>query len=66
MNEVDLIRSEQITSLNDQYRKARQGFMVTRGVSALPDITKVIDMDSDFRFVLFHKLKRVWLTKLLP
>lgn len=48
MENVDLIKSERIASLNDEYRKARQGFMVTRGVSALPDITKVLSMVRDF------------------
>ena len=48
MEEVDLVRSEKIASLNDEYRKSRQGFMVTRGVSALPDIAEVIDMVRDF------------------
>lgn len=48
MDEVDLVRGEKIACLNDEYRKSRQGFMVTRGVSALPDIAEVIDMVRDF------------------
>jgi hypothetical protein len=48
MKDVDLVRSEKIASLNDEYRKNRQGFMVTRGVSALPNIAKVISMVRDF------------------
>jgi hypothetical protein len=48
MEDVDLIRSERIACLNDEYRKSRQGFMVTRGVSALPDITEVISKVRDF------------------
>jgi hypothetical protein len=43
-----LVRREKIASLNDEYRKNRQGFMVTRGVSALPDIVEVIDAVRDF------------------
>lgn len=45
---VDLVRAEKIASLNDKYRKARQGFMVSRGVSALPNIATVISMVQDF------------------
>jgi len=48
MEDLDLVRGEKIASLNDEYRKNRQGFMVTRGVSALPDIAEVIDTVSDF------------------
>ena len=48
MQEVDLVRSERIACLNDEYRKARQGFMVTRGVSALPNIATVLSMVQDF------------------
>jgi hypothetical protein len=48
MQEVDLVRSERIACLNDEYRKARQGFMVTRGVSALPNIATVLSMIQDF------------------
>lgn len=48
MESVDLVRSERIACLNDEYRKSRQGFMVTRGVSALPNIVTVIDMVRDF------------------
>lgn len=48
MEDVDLVRGEKIASLNDEYRKSRQGFMVTRGVSALPDIAEVIEMVRDF------------------
>ena len=48
MEDLDLVRGEKIASLNDEYRKSRQGFMVTRGVSALPDIATVIDMVRDF------------------
>jgi hypothetical protein len=48
MQEVDLVRSDRIASLNDEYRKARQGFMVTRGVSALPNIATVLSMVQDF------------------
>ena len=38
MNET----SEKIAKINDEYRKARQGFMVTPGVSALPNIATVL------------------------
>jgi len=48
MEEVDLVRAERIACLNDEYRKARQGFMVTRGVSALPNIVTVLSMVQDF------------------
>ena len=48
MQEVDLVRAGRISSLNDEYRKARQGFMVTRGVSALPNIATVLSMVQDF------------------
>ena len=48
MENVDLDRSEKIASLNDEYRKNRQGFMVTRGVSALPNIATVLSMVQDF------------------
>ena len=48
MEDVDLVRSERVASLNDEYRKTRQGFMVTRGISALPNIAKVISMVRDF------------------
>jgi len=48
MEEVDVVRSERIACLNDEYRKARQGFMVTRGVSALPNIATVLSMVQDF------------------
>jgi len=48
MQDVDLVRSERIACLNDEYRKARQGFMVTRGVSALPNIATVLSMVQDF------------------
>ncbi len=48
MENVDLIRAKRIASLNDEYRKTRQGFMLTRGVSALPDITEVISKVRDF------------------
>src|SRR5680860_206231 len=48
MEKVDLVRADKIASLNDEYRKARQGFMVTRGVSALPNIAKVLSMVQDF------------------
>ena len=48
MEEVDLVKGEKIANLNDEYRKARQGFMLTRGVSALPDIAKVLSTVQDF------------------
>jgi len=48
MENVYLIKPERIASLNNEYRKARQGFMVTRSVSALPDIAKVLSMVQDF------------------
>jgi hypothetical protein len=48
MQEVDLVRAGRISSLNDEYRKSRQGFMVTRGVSALPNIATVLSMVQDF------------------
>jgi hypothetical protein len=48
MEEVDLIRGERIACLNDAYRKARQGFMVTRGVSALSNIATALSMVQDF------------------
>ena len=48
MEAVDLVRSERIACLNDEYRKSRQGFMVTRGVSALPNIATVLSMVQDF------------------
>ena len=48
MQEVDLVKAGRISSLNDEYRKARQGFMVTRGVSALPNIATVLSMVQDF------------------
>lgn len=38
----------ELAKINDEFRKACQGFMVTRGVSALPNIAKVIDMVSNF------------------
>jgi hypothetical protein len=48
MQDDDLVRSEKIASSNDEYRKKRQGFMVTRGVSVLPDITTVLLLVQDF------------------
>jgi len=48
MQEVDLVRSERIACLNDGYRRSRQGFMITRGVSVLPDIATVISMVQNF------------------
>ena len=48
MQEVDLVRAGRISSLNDEYRKSRHGFMVTRGVSALPNIATVLSMVQDF------------------
>jgi hypothetical protein len=48
MNEIDIERSVKIASLNDEFRKARQGFMVTPGVSALPNLAKVLSMVQDF------------------
>lgn len=48
MQNVDLVRSKGTACLNDEYRKARQGFMVTIGVSALPNIAEIIDMVSNF------------------
>jgi hypothetical protein len=48
MENADAIRVKRIASLNDEYRKARQGFLLTRGVSTLPDITKVLSMVQDF------------------
>jgi hypothetical protein len=41
-------KSAEIAKINDEYRKARQGFMVTRGVSALPNIATVLSMVQDF------------------
>jgi hypothetical protein len=48
MEDVDFVRNEKIACLNDEYRKARQGFLVTRGVSALPNITTVLSLVQDF------------------
>lgn len=48
MEDVDLVRGEKIACLNDEYRKTRQGFMITRGVSALPDIATVITSVRDY------------------
>ena len=47
MKEVDVVRGERIASLNDEYRRSRQGFMLTRGVSALPDISTLLDAIRD-------------------
>lgn len=44
MNEA----SEKIAKINDKFRKSRQGYIVTRGVSALPDIAPVLSMVRDF------------------
>ena len=41
-------KSTEIAKINDAYRKARQGFMVTRGVSALPNIATVLSTVQDF------------------
>jgi len=41
-------KSTEIAKINDAYRNARQGFMVTRGVSALPNIAKVLSMVQEF------------------
>lgn len=48
MNEIDIESSVKIASLNDEFRKARQGFMVTPGVSVLPNLAKVLSMVQDF------------------
>ena len=41
-------KSTEIAKINDAYRRARQGFMVTRGVSALPNIATVLSMVQDY------------------
>ena len=41
-------KSTEIAKINDAYRRVRQGFMVTRGVSALPNIATVLSMVQDF------------------
>lgn len=46
--DTETARATEIAKLNDEYRKNRQGFMVTRGVSALPDIATVIDSVRDY------------------
>jgi hypothetical protein len=46
--DTETARVTEIAKLNDAYRKNRQGFMVTRGVSALQDIVEVIDMVAGF------------------
>ena len=48
MENADVTRVKRIARLNDEYRKTRQGFMLTRGVLALPDIAEVIDTVRDF------------------
>ena len=48
MEKFDLVKAKKIACLNDEHRKTSQGFLLTRGVSALPDVTEVINKVRDF------------------
>ena len=41
-------KSVEIAKINDEYRKNIQGYMLSRGVSALPDLATIISTVRDF------------------
>ena len=45
--DTETVRATEIAKRNDEYRRSRQGFVITRGVSALPDISTLLDAIRD-------------------